>query len=240
VLAALALCVFAAPVSARRTVLVDEQGRPVRGQLAKWARQAKVPLPSGRIQVRRTLCPMGTTLAGCVLFARPRVLYVKTDLRETRRTFLHELGHVFDLTVLNARERRRFKRIVGVRRSGWFLGGLPPAEWFADGYAACAARLRLRRALTATPYGYAPAARQHARVCRLILAAAKPRGRPPQRPKNAPPVVEVQPPPPQETQPSEGCTLVDELLSGCQPPPAPPAPSPPLPVSAALDGDPDA
>jgi hypothetical protein len=33
--------------------------------------------------------------------------------------------------VLNGRERRRFKRLARLRRSSWFAGGLPPAEWFA-------------------------------------------------------------------------------------------------------------
>jgi hypothetical protein len=240
VLAALLACVLAAPAQARRTVLVDEHGRPLHGQLSSWARQAKVPLPPGRVQIRHVACPMGLAFAGCVFTARPRVLYLKPGLHQTRRVFLHELGHVFDLTVLNARERRRFKRIVGIHRSGWFLGGLPPAEWFADGYAACAMRLRLRGALTPTPYGYAPSKRRHARVCRLIVSAAKPGGRPPKRPKNPPPVVEVAPPPPQQAQPSDGCTLVDELLSGCTPPPPPPPPASPLPLSAAFHGDPHA
>lgn len=49
------------------------------------------------------------------------------------RLLYHELGHVFDLLVLNGRERRRFKRIAGIRRDDWFHGGLPPAEWFGDG-----------------------------------------------------------------------------------------------------------
>ena len=42
----------------------------------------------------------------------------------------------FDLRVLNERERQRFKRIVGIRRSGWY-GRAAPSEWFADGYATC-------------------------------------------------------------------------------------------------------
>ena len=85
---------------------------------------------------------------------------------------------------------------MGIHREGWFHGGLPPSEWFADGYAACAVRLRVRRRPHRTLYGYAPTRRQHARVCRLIEAAAEPRGRPQQRPQNPPPVVEVAPPPP--------------------------------------------
>lgn len=223
-----ALAVSGAPAGAHPPAPVDEAGHPVRGQLHTWMHRSEVPFVHGRVEIRRVACPMGLSFAGCVFTARPRVLYLRPHLHQTRRVFLHELGHVFDLVVLNARERRRFKRILGIRRSGWFYGGLPPAEWFADGYAACAMRLRLRRAFSPTPYGYSPSPRRHARVCRLIVTAARPGGRPPQRPKNPPRVVEVKPPPPQETQqPGEGCNLLDQLLSGCEPPPAPP---PPLPV----------
>ena len=193
----------AAPASARPTVLVDELGRPIHGKLHHWLRQAKVPVVRGRIVIRRTACPMGAAFAGCVFPARPRELYMRPGLHEPRRIFYHELGHTFDLLVLNRRERSRFKRIVGIRRHGWFRGGLPPAEWFADGYAACAVRPRMRRAMRPTPYGYSPAPRRYNRVCALIRSAAKPRGRPPQPPSNPPPVVEVAPPPPEQTQPGQ-------------------------------------
>jgi hypothetical protein len=246
-LAALAAaCLFAhapAPAGAHPPAPVDELGRPVRGQLHVWMHQAKVPLVRGRIVIRRALCPLDPGFAGCVFTSQPRVIFLIPNLREPRRLLYHELGHTFDLLVLNRRERSRFKRIVGIRRHGWFLGGLPPAEWFADGYASCAVRLRLRRAVTPTPYGYSPTRRQHARVCALIRAAAKPRGRRPQPPKDPPPVIEVQAPTPEQTQPGQGgsCTLFDELTTGCEPTlapgqpgspqqPGPPQPAPPLPV----------
>jgi hypothetical protein len=235
-LAALVVLVVATPALARGPVLVDQHGRLVRGKLHAWVHRAKVPLPSGRIQVRRALCPGNIALAACVYTARPRVVYMRPSVRDARRVFYHELGHVFDLTVLNMRERARFKRIVGIRRSGWFEGALPPAEWFGDGYALCALHKRIGRRPSATPYGYAPSPRAHARVCHLIRVAAKPHGRRPKRPKNPPPVVEVKPPPPEQTG-SGGCTLVDQLTTGCTPPkppssspPAPPAPPAPLPV----------
>jgi hypothetical protein len=208
---------------------VDELGRPIQGQIHKWMHRAKVPLVHGRIVIRRTLCPMGRVFAGCVFPAQPRVLYMRPALHEPRRILYHELGHTFDLLVLNQRERRRFKRIAGIRRHGWFRGGLPPAEWFADGYASCAVRLRLRRSVRPTPYGYSPSPRRHARVCALIRSAAKPRGRPPQPPSNPPPVIEVAPPPQQQTQPGQAgeCTLFDELTTGCEPTEAPQQPGSP-------------
>jgi hypothetical protein len=231
IVGALAAAAVAVPSSAHPPAPVDESGHAIRGKLHTWLHQAKVPLVRGRVQIRRVRCPLNTSLAGCVYTARPRTLYLSPGIHEPRRTFYHELGHVFDLRVLNARERRRFKRIVGIHRGGWFHDGLPPAEWFADGYASCAMRPRLHRRLRPTPYGYAATPRRHARVCRLIRAAARRHGRPPKRPDNPPRVIEVPPPPPQETQPGQGgCTMVDQLLTGCRPP-APPPP-PPLPVRA--------
>jgi hypothetical protein len=238
VLVAVAAALVAAPALAHPPAPVDQKGRAIRGKLHTWMHQAKVPLVRGRVQIRRIQCPLNRSFAGCVIFARPRTLYLSPNLFEPRRIFYHELGHLFDLHVMNGRERRRFKRILGIRRPGWFQGGLPPSEWFADGYASCAVRLRLGRAVRPTPYGYAAGRTQHARVCRLIRSAARPRGRPPKPPRNPPRVIEVEPPPPQETQPGgEGCTLIDQLLTGCKPPPPPAAP---LPASTAFDRDPDA
>ena len=220
----------AAPGLAHPPAPVDQLGRPIHGKLHVWLHEAKVPLVHGRVQIRRASCPLHAGFTGCVFTAHPRILYLSPGAREPRRLLYHELGHTFDLLVLNSGERRAFKRILGIQRPGWFGGGLPPAEWFADGYAACALHVRLDHRLTPTPYAYSPTLRRHARVCRLIGSAAKPRGRRPQRPKNPPPVVEVQPPPPQERQPSrDGCNLLDQLLTGCKPPPPPPPPPPPLP-----------
>ncbi len=190
-----------------------------------WLHEAKVPLVRGRVQIRREDCPGHPSLVGCVWTLRPRTLYLSRRARELRTVLYHELGHSFDLRVLNRRDRGRFKRIIGIRRHGWFRGALPPSEWFADGYTACAIRTRVRRRAQATFYGYAPTRRQHARVCHLIHDAAAPKGRKPRRPKNPPRVIEVPPPPPEETQPGDGpgCNLVEELLTGCKPP-APPGP----------------
>jgi hypothetical protein len=223
-----AVALPAEPVSAGGTVVVDEHGRLIGGKFQTWLRRAKVPLPPGRIQIRRGACPGHAIFVGCVFTRHPRIVYIRPTLLEPRRTLYHELGHVFDMTVLNNRERRRFKRILGIHRSGWFAGALPPSEWFGDGYALCALRTRLHARPHRTPYGYAPSPRAHARVCRLIRSAAKPHGRRPKRPQNPPPVVEVAPPPPDQTG-TGGCTLVDQLLTGCTPPPPPPPPPPPGP-----------
>jgi hypothetical protein len=198
---------------------VDERGRAITGKLHLWMHQAKVPLVGGRVRFRRRSCPGHPGLSGCVFSRRPSTIFMRRGVKDPRRLLYHELGHMFDLRVLNRRERGIFKRIMGIRRRGWFRGGLPPAEWFADGYAGCAFRRQLRRRARPTAYGYAPTTSQHGRVCRLIHNAAAPRGRPPQPPANPPLVVDSKPPPPQQSQPGQGqtCNLVDQLLTGCKP-----------------------
>ncbi len=228
IVGALAAAMVAAPSPAHPPRPVDQSGHRLRGKLHTWLHRAQVPLVRGRLQIRRADCPGNAAFVGCVYLARPRTIYLSRRAHDPRLVLYHELGHAFDVRVSNTRDRRRFKRIMGIHQRGWFHGDLPSSEWFADGYAACAVRLRVGKAAGRTLCGYAPTRRQHARVCRLIQAAAKPRGRPPQRPQNPPPVVEVAPPPPQESQPSDGgCTMVDQLLTGCKPPaPAPPSPLP--------------
>ena len=51
---------------------------------------------------------------------------------------LHELGHVYDLTVLSNRDRGRFRRIMRMPHSAWWKGKRPLAEWFAEAYSWCA------------------------------------------------------------------------------------------------------
>ena len=202
---------------------VDRHGRALGGSVHRWLHAAKVPLVKGRVQVVRTGCPGHPNFDGCVFTKRPGRLYLAARLRNPRRLLYHELGHVFDLRVLNNAERRGFKRIMGIRRRGWYGGVLPPAEWFADGYAGCAYRARIRRRQRTSAYGYQPTARQHRRVCLLITRAAEPRGRRPQRPKNPPAVIEAEPPPPpQPTEPgAPSCNPLEQLLTDCSPPASP-------------------
>ena len=161
--AVLAVCASLS-ASAHPPAPVDGLGHPIRGKVHAWFHQAKVPIVRGRVRVRMLPCPSRPDFVGCVFNADPRTLYISPSAGGPRLILYHELGHVFDLHVLNRRDRRRFKRIIGIHRSGWFEGELPPAEWFADGYAACAVRLRLRRREAPTPYGYSPAS-QPARAC---------------------------------------------------------------------------
>lgn len=212
------LGVLAAPAAlAHPPTPVDGRGRAIGGATHKWLHQAKVPLPKGRVQIIQAACPGHPNLDGCVVTRWPKRIYMAVRLSQARRLLYHELGHVFDLRVLNHSERRGFKKIMGIKRKGWFRGKLPPAEWFADGYERCAFRSRIRGREPATPYGFRPSVRQHRRVCVLIARAAAPRGRPPQPPKNPPRVVEEPPPPPAELVPGPPCNILDELFTQCSP-----------------------
>ncbi len=80
---------------------VDEGGRAITGKIHRWLHQANVPLVRGRVQVRRSTCPGNPLFVGCVFTARPRTLYLRHDVRSPRLVLYHELGHIFDIRVLN-------------------------------------------------------------------------------------------------------------------------------------------
>jgi hypothetical protein len=217
VVGAIVAMTMAAPADASLPKLVGVHGQPIGGKYNRWVKRAKVPLVRGRVQLVFSGCPGRPAFAACVFSRRPRRIYLRPGLRGARRVLYHELGHVFDLTVLNRRERRAFKRIMHLKRARWFGGVRPPAEWFADGYAQCALG---RRPRGGTQYGYRPSRRQHAAVCRLVRRAAAPRGTPPQRPLKPPAVVEPRtpPPPPQKpAPPPDSCGIV-EAIFGCASP----------------------
>jgi hypothetical protein len=199
----------------------------------------------GRLRILIGRCPGAPDFVGCIFTRRPRAIYLSRAARQPRAVLYHELGHTFDLRVLQPRHRRTFKRLMGIRTRGWFTSRPPAAEYFADAYALCAERKRLSTARAATPYGYRATPGRHRAACALIRDAArpdKPRRKPPRPapPGDAPPVAEPpQPPPspppgeqerppsgpyqPPETNPppSEppfgGCGPIEELLTDCDP-----------------------
>ena len=202
---------------------------PYGGSSTAGSSSAKVPLAGGRIQLRRAPCPLSATFAGCVYTGGRASSTCDRVCRAAPHPLPRARPRLRPDVVLNMRERARFKRIVGhppvglvpgsaaagrvVRRRVRAVRDAPPA---AGRDTPDAVRLR---ALSARP----------PRVCRLIRSAATPHGRRPKRPKNPPRVVEVAPPPPSQTG-QGGCTLVDQLLTGCSPPPPPPPAPAPAPV----------
>ena len=131
---------------------------------------------------------------------------------------LHELGHLFDLRVMNNRDRGRFRRIMHAKRRRWWAGRIPLAEQFAEAYSFCARYRRLVAIGRFSMYHYRPSRAQHRSTCSLIVAAA--RDRLPAAPApQAPPVTRADPVPP--PQPPSGSA------PGSKPKPTPtPSPTP--------------
>jgi hypothetical protein len=177
--------------------LMTPRGRPLPGRWQLWADQALVPTVTGRVRVRVRRCPARPSSAGCVYTKRPRVVFVRLGLQDPRGVLLHELGHVYDLLVMNNRDRGTFRRIMGRRSAKWWRGTRPLAEQFAEAYSWCARYARIVSIAKYSSYEYRPTARQHRRICKLVHAAAVDRRAPRRAP--APPTVtrpHAPPPPP--------------------------------------------
>ena len=121
-----------------------------------WVNDAAplVPLPNVPIEVIQERCPPQIardaywcmdpksaptrvwTGANSAYLWGPANLYSERDRLTTRLTFLHEIGHVFDLAARGPKGyRRAFIRNMGKRLSGWWWS---PSEKFAMAYAFCA------------------------------------------------------------------------------------------------------
>ncbi len=184
-----------APVAGRGAVrLVTPSGKRIPGKWQAWANAALVPTVSGRVTVRVTGCPGLPKAAGCVYTRQPRVVYIKPGLRHPRSVLLHELGHVYDLTVLSNRDRAEFKKIMRTPNRRWWSGTRPLAEWFAEAYSWCARYSRIVSVDKYAIYKYDPTAKQHRDACSLIKRAA--RDRTPPAPAPTPPEVTGDPAPP--------------------------------------------
>jgi hypothetical protein len=175
--------------------LAVSSGRLIHGRWQTWANASLVPTVRGRVTLRLTGCPALPRALGCVYGSRPRVVYMRRDVRDPHAVLLHELGHVYDLTVLSDRDRitaREILRMPAERK--WWSGSTPPAEWFAEGYSWCARQSRITSLQAAALYRYDPTPSQHRRLCALIRGAA--RDRTPPKPPPAPPAVTDDPAPP--------------------------------------------
>lgn len=99
-------------------------------------------------------------------------------------TLIHELGHVFDMQVMNPASRATFKRYIGPRTRTWFpvndgFDGVRDlgTEIFADAFATCVLRPWVYPPDGFwTTYDYDPGStRVHRQVCRLIQRVANER-----------------------------------------------------------------
>ena len=166
VLAAFAL--LAGSAQASTLTLPDGTQRPQPYQA--WVDAARVPTPAGAVVLQVAPCPIAPSAAGCVFRGRKEIFLSPTS--RDRRTLLHELGHVFDQTVMTAGARARFQALAR-RRGAWSssAGGDSAEEQFAEAYALCAQRTKL----TDTHFGmydYTPTPSRHAEACRIVRAAA--------------------------------------------------------------------
>src|SRR5690349_21747859 len=121
----------------RAVRLVSASGNKLTGQWQSWANASLMPTVTGRVVIKLIGCPGLPNAAGCVYTNRPRTIYLSKDLEHPRGVLLHELGHVYDLTVLSNRDRGEFRRIMRRPHAQWWRGKVPLAEWFAEAYAWC-------------------------------------------------------------------------------------------------------
>jgi hypothetical protein len=206
--------------------LVSIAGAQMSGRWQAWANDSLVPTVTGRVAVRLVGCPALPKASGCVYSSNPRTIYLRRGLRNPRGVLLHELGHVYDLTVLGEADRRAFLRIMGLPASrSWWKGQTPPAEWFAEGYSWCARYARIVSIKRYAIYHYNPTPRQHQRLCALIKRAAHD-NRPPASPKAPPVVTGPDPAPPTPPAQTPG-TVPGAAFSGSASPASTPSATPP-------------
>jgi hypothetical protein len=91
-----------------------------------------------------------------------------------RHVFYHEIGHQYDMRVLDETDRLNLRKVMGYPVSwGWWdrLGGGRGAigEQFAEAYAWCAMG-KWPAPEEPTGYGYHPTPEQHAATCAVILS----------------------------------------------------------------------
>ena len=134
---------------------------------------------------------------------------------------LHELGHLYDLRVMNNGDRGRFRQHHA--RSAGAHGGqgeIPLAEQFAEAYSFCARYRRIVSIARYSTYDYRPRGASTRRSARSMLDAAvdrQPSAPPPQapavtRPDPAPPAQ-----PPTTTVPGSGGTPATQADSHADP-----------------------
>jgi hypothetical protein len=158
------------------TRLVRTNGRAMPKTWQRWADRSLVPTVKGRVTVHLTGCPVLPKAAGCVFRNRRRDVYIKRGVNRIKAVFLHELGHLYDLRVLNNSDRGHFRRILRQpKRRRWWKGTIPLAEQFAEAYSFCARYRTIVSIARFATYRYRPTSQQHVRGCALMRRAARDR-----------------------------------------------------------------
>lgn len=155
----------ASPASALTITTTDT--RP----LAAWATRALVPLSPAAVTIERGVCPPSASMfsRSCAINTAPLTIWLSG--RDGSPTLYHELGHIFDYTVMTDAARAEFGRIVHDTRP-WRSAKNSPHEKFAQAYEACAMHRKISGPLWDVGYGYDPSPTMYRRACRLIRRAA--------------------------------------------------------------------
>jgi hypothetical protein len=161
------------PAATGAVRLVSSSGKRLSGQWQSWANASLIPTVKGRVMVKLSGCPGLPKAAGCVYTKQPRVIYLKQGLTHPRGVMLHELGHVYDLTVLSNRDRGAFRKLMRRPHAPWWTGKVPLAEWFAEAYAWCARYSKIVSVEEYAIYDYDPTPAQHRSTCSMIKRAAR-------------------------------------------------------------------
>jgi hypothetical protein len=158
------------PASASATTLVGPDGSPAPQQYRTWLAQAQVPTPPGTVTISLAPCPNGPAWAGGCADMQAHEIYLGPAARNKAR-FFHELGHIFDATVMSEAQRTKFESLVN--RPGVWAGAAssdPAMEKFAEAYSMCA-RHTTARAMQFGMYGYLPTPKMHKSACAIIKSA---------------------------------------------------------------------
>jgi hypothetical protein len=179
---------YAAAAAASLSLIVA----PAAARPGRVARPA-LPVPMPQLVIGE--CP-GLPDAGCYIGAGeadidggewPRgAVFTSGDEFET----MHELGHAFDETMMDAGERNRFATLLGRKQAAWSASYTDTSgrviqtpsslsELFADAYANCYLRHIVAPGhMWEAGYGYYPRARAHRLICGMMKRAGSDRGAP--------------------------------------------------------------
>jgi len=105
---------FAASSASAATTLVNPDGTPAPAKYQTWLKQAKVPTPDGTVKLALAPCPNGPAWAGGCADLQNRTIYLGPGARDKGR-FYHELGHIFDATMMSEGLRTKFEAIIHKR-----------------------------------------------------------------------------------------------------------------------------
>jgi hypothetical protein len=188
--------------SASDLIMRAPGGKVLAGSWQRWARASLMPTVEGPVTVRVQRCPALPRAAGCVYRRRSRTIFITPGVGRPRAVLLHELGHLFDLRVMNNGDRGRFRRVMRAPRRKWWQGKIPLAEQFAEAYSFCARYNRPIAIGRFATYDYSPTRGQHRMVCQLIVDAAQDRAPAVPAPET-PPVTRPDPEPPPQPPPSK-------------------------------------